>query len=99
MALSRENSANGLSVIRFDYCAIPIRLCLCGGVFVNARDKAQNATGFPRKTRSQSENACPAPLISIRFDIQQRERAEYTRRIGRRRRMQVGLVEFGKAGD
>jgi hypothetical protein len=38
-------------------------------------------------------------LVSIGFDIQQRKRAEYARQIGRRRRMQTGSVQLGKAGD
>jgi hypothetical protein len=37
-------------------------------------------------------------LIAIRCDIQQRKGAENVRRIGRRRRMQIGLIELAEAG-
>jgi len=37
--------------------------------------------------------------ITVGFNLQQRERTEHMGQIGRRRRMQVGLVEFGETPD
>src|ERR1700704_5565132 len=38
-------------------------------------------------------------LIPIRLDIQQRKRAEHAWQVGRRRRVQIGFIEFGETCD
>src|SRR6266403_5154976 len=40
-----------------------------------------------------------SPSIPIGLDLQQRERAEDMGQVGRRRRMQIGFVEFGERCD
>src|SRR6476659_8159683 len=92
IALSRPSLAKGLSTIRFDYWDISIRFCPHRGAFLYANENATIAA-FAGKQQT-------APFsVPIGFNIQQRKRAEYIRRIGRRCRMQTGLVEPGKAGD
>ena len=57
-------------------------------------DSGNDRAGFRRK-----DPARPLFSITIGLDIQQRKGAEHARQIRCGRRMQVRLVEFGKAGD
>src|ERR1035437_6033678 len=59
------------------------------------RKSAGNRSDTPA-SHCQRENT---PSISIRLDLQQRKRAEDTRHVRRRRRVQIGYVELGEVFD